>query len=329
MFGKIIGTGAYIPERVLTNEDLTSYVETDNQWIIDRTGIEKRHVMKEETTVDMATMAAKRALVSANIPSQKIDLIIVSSVSSNVILPNAACVVQSRIGATNASCFDINSACTGFLTAYNIAQSQINAGIIETALIIGSEGLSRLVDWSDRGTCILFGDGAGAVVLSREENAVFETVMHADGSQGEALTMDSAFAHRTRLIDNGMSVTDETQNKRQYIDMDGQSIFRFATRQVPECIDELLNKMNKSKDDIDLFVLHQANKRILQAIGRRLKVDEDKIPMNIMKYGNTSSACIPILLNQLVTEGKVKAGDRIVMSGFGAGLTWGATYLEW
>lgn len=329
MFGKIVGTGSYLPKRVLTNEDLTKYVDTDNQWIVERTGIEQRHVMAEdETTVDMAAMAAKRALESAQISAEEIDLIILSSVSANVILPNAACEVQSRIGAVNASCVDINSACTGFLTAYNIAQSQINTGIIETALIIGAEGLSRLVNWNDRGTCILFGDGAGAAVVKKHKDAVFETVIHADGSQGQALTMDTSFSRRVRAID---SIEDAgiSDGKNQFISMDGQSIFRFAARQVPACIQELMEKMSITTENVDLFILHQANKRILQAIARRLGVDEKKVPMNLMNSGNTSSACIPILLDELAKTGKIHTGDRIVMSGFGAGLTWGATYFTW
>ncbi|MBR3646729.1 MAG: ketoacyl-ACP synthase III [Lachnospiraceae bacterium] len=329
MFGKIVGTGSYLPNRVLTNEDLTKYVDTDDEWIVERTGIEQRHVMAvDETTVDMAVMAAQRAIESAQISAEEIDLIILSSVSANVILPNAACVVQSKIGAINAGCFDINSACTGFLTAYNIAQSQINTGLINTALIIGAEGLSRLVDWNDRGTCILFGDGAGAAIIKKDESAVFETVIHADGSQGRALTMDTSFSSRVRAIDS-MDNAGRNDGVNQFISMDGQSIFRFAVRQVPACIQELLDKMEITSDDVDLFILHQANKRILQSIAKRLKVDEKKVPINLMNSGNTSSACIPILLDELARTGKIHSGDRVVMSGFGAGLTWGATYFTW
>ena len=329
MFGKIVGTGSYLPNRVLTNEDLTKYVDTDDEWIVERTGIEQRHVMAvDETTVDMAVMAAQRAIESAQISAEEIDLIILSSVSANVILPNAACVVQSKIGAINAGCFDINSACTGFLTAYNIAQSQINTGLINTALIIGAEGLSRLVDWNDRGTCILFGDGAGAAIIKKDESAVFETVIHADGSQGRALTMDTSFSSRVRAIDS-MDNAGRNDGVNQFISMDGQSIFRFAVRQVPACIQELLDKMEITSDDVDLFILHQANKRILQSIAKRLKVDEKKVPINLMNSGNTSSACIPILLDELARTGKIHSGDRVVMSGFGVGLTWGATYFTW
>lgn len=325
MFGKIIGTGSYVPEKILKNDDLAQFVETSDEWIRERTGVEQRHVMTGETTADMAVKAAQKAIESAGINPEEVDMIIVSSVSSNLILPNTACYVQEQIGAVNATCFDINTACTGFMMAYNTVQSYINTGLIETALIIGAEGLSRIVDWSDRGTCILFGDGAGAAIVRKDENAVFETVMHADGKGGSALTCDTAYASRKRAFDEEEVVESEVDNT--YVRMDGKEVFRFAVKQVPMCIEELMEKMNITEADIDMFILHQANKRIIQGIVKRLGIAEEKAPMNVMKYGNTSSACIPILLDELVNDGKIKDGDRIIMSGFGAGLTWAATYM--
>lgn len=325
MFGKIIGTGSYVPEKILTNNDLAQFVETTDEWVRERTGVEERHVMQDETTADMAVKAAEKAVAAAGISAEEIDMIIVSSVSSNLILPNTACFVQEAIGAVNASCFDVNTACTGFMTAYNTVQSYINTGLIETALIIGAEGLSRIVDWSDRGTCILFGDGAGAAVIKKDETAVFDTVMHADGSKGKALTCENGYASRKRLFDteqNDTEIRDLT-----YVDMDGQEVFRFAVKQVPMCINELLEKMAITEKDVDLFLLHQANRRIIESVAKRIGTTMDKVPMNIMKYGNTSSACIPILLDELVREDRIKKGDRVVMSGFGAGLTWSATYM--
>lgn len=345
MFGKIIGTGSYIPEQFITNEDLTNYIDTSDEWITDRTGVKKRHIMQDETTADMAAEAAKKAVERAGINADEIDMIIVSSVSSNVILPNTACYVQDKIGAVNAFCFDINTACTGFIMAYNTVQSYINTGLVQTALIIGAEGLSKIVDWSDRGTCILFGDGAGAAIVRKDDKAVFDTVMYADGSMGAALTCNNGFAYRATLIDKteNKSIYQNEENKQiskhsqendwnqvqnTYVQMNGQEIFRFAVKQVPECIQELMKKIQINKDEIDMFVLHQANSRILQGIAKRLKVPLEKIPMNVSEYGNTSSACIPILLDELFREGKLKEGDKIIISGFGAGVTLAATYLE-
>lgn len=326
MFGKIIGTGSYIPKRMITNQELTNYIDTSDEWIIERTGVKKRHIMENETTADMAVEAAKKAVEHAGIEADEIDMIVVSSVSSNVILPNTACYVQDKIGAANAFCFDINTACTGFIMAYNTVQSYIDSGLVQTALIIGAEGLSNIVDWSDRGTCILFGDGAGAAVIRKDESAVFETVMHADGSKGAALTCDNEFSYRGRAIDKERNVKYGKENT--YVQMNGQEIFRFAVKQVPECIKELMEKRQITADEIDMFILHQANLRILQGIAKRLKVPMEKVPVNVSEYGNTSSACIPILLDELFRTEKLKAGHKIIMSGFGAGVTLAATYLE-
>lgn len=328
MYGKIIGTGSYTPARVIDNTELTNYIETSDEWIKERTGVARRHVMENESTSDMAVKAAARAIENAGINPEEIDMIIVSSVSSDLILPNTACFVQSKVGAVNATCFDMNSACTGFMMAYNTVQGYINAGMIDTALIIGAEGLSRIVNWEDRGTCILFGDGAGAAVIRKDETAVFETVMGADGNEGDALTCESSYASRARKIDADDEAMTNNDTDKQYVGMDGQRVFRFAVKTVPSCIKELMEKMNITTDDIDLFILHQANKRIVEAIAKRIGAPIEKVPMNMMEYGNTSSACIPILLDELNNAGMLKSGQRIIMSGFGAGLTWAATYME-
>jgi 3-oxoacyl-[acyl-carrier-protein] synthase-3 len=327
MFGKIIGTGSYIPERKITNNKLTELVETNDEWIRERTGIGARHVMTDENTAEMAYMAARSAVQNSGVDVLQIDLIIVSSVSSNLILPNTACYVQEKIGARNAMCFDLNTACTGFMVAYNTAQTYINAGLINTALIIAAEGLSKLVDWSDRETCILFGDGAGAAVIAKDTDAVFDTVMHADGSGGNALFMENDFAARVIPFVKKNDKDDGIVGAN-YISMNGREVFMFAVDKVPKCIKELLGKIEKTVDDIDWFVLHQANERIISSITKRIKADSAKVPVNIAEYGNTSSACIPILLDEMMREGKLKKGDKIIMSGFGAGLTWSATYLE-
>ena len=302
MFGKIIGTGSYAPDNVVCNNDLKEFFETDDQWIRERTGIKRRHIMTDESTSYMACRAAEKAIENAGISCEKIDLIIVSTVSSDTILPSTACIVQDQLKATNAMCFDINVACTG---------------LVETALVIGAEGLSQIVDWTDRTTAILFGDGAGAAIIKKDEKARFETVMHSDGSMGGALTCENSIQYR--------GIND---SKKTFVSMNGQEVFRFAVRKVPECIEELISKMKIEKSEIDLFLLHQANKRILESIGKRLKVSMDLIPENVSEYGNTSSASIPILLDEMVRDGKIQKGNKIIMAGFGAGLTWSAVYLE-
>lgn len=307
MIGKICGTGSYVPSEYLDNNDLSQMVDTSDEWIRERTGIVKRHIAKEETTVSMAAKAAKKALESAGVQPEEIDLLLVSTISSNVILPCTACEVQKEIHAVHATCFDLNAACTGFLFAYNTAQAYIANGMSKNALVIGAESLSNLVDWEDRGTCILFGDGAGAAVLKAESGEMYAAVTHSDGEKGDALTCDMG----------------------AFMKMDGQEVFKFAVRQVPAGISEVLQKNGLSVDDIDYFILHQANRRIVEAVAKRMKVEIEKFPMNLQEYGNTSSASIPLLLDELNRQGKLKKGQKLIFAGFGAGLSWGASILEW
>ncbi|MFI3172144.1 MAG: beta-ketoacyl-ACP synthase III [Eubacteriales bacterium] len=327
MIGIVKGTGSYIPKRCVSNEELSQMVDTNDTWIQERTGVKNRHVIEDETTVSMAVKAAESAIASAGIEARDLDMIIVATLSSNVVMPSTACMVQEQIGAINATCFDLNAACSGFLFAYNTAQSYIATGMGSTILIIGAESLSNIVDWSDRGTCILFGDGAGAVVVQASEGAFYPPVMHANGAKGSALTCDTVHSRKTLLNKESDSISDITNTGYMY--MNGQEVFKFAVRQVPTCIEELLGRINIDKDEIDYFILHQANRRIVESVAKRLKVDISKFPMNLMEYGNTSSASIPILLDELNRDEVLKPGMKLVMSGFGAGLTWGATYLEW
>lgn len=321
MIGVIKGTGSCVPERVLTNDDLAGMVETNDAWIRERTGVVHRHIAEKETTVRMAAEAAGQALANAGVSAEEIDLIIVATISSEVILPCTACEVQKRIGAVHAACFDMNTACTGFLFAYNTAQAYIRTGICRKAIIVGAECLSNLVDWSDRGTCILFGDGAGAAVLCAEDReAGFEMVMHSDGTGGGALTCESRHQRNWK---------DKILTKDCYIQMDGQAVFKFAVRKVPEAIQELLDQAGEEKGQIDLYILHQANRRIIEAVAKRLGEDISKFPMNLAEYGNTSSASIPILLDELHRSGQLRRGQKIVMAGFGAGLSWGASLITW
>ncbi len=334
MIGKIRGTGSYAPAKALDNNDLSKFIDTNDEWIQDRTGIAKRHVIEEDTTVSMATKAAQRALENAKVAAQEIDLILLSTCSSNIILPCTACEVQKNLGAVNAVSFDLNAACSGFLFALNTAQAYIHAGMIKTALIIGAESLSNIMDWKDRGTAILFGDGAGAVVLTAEEGTIYPCVMHSDGAKGDALLCQSRFRKEQSATLELVSKEAEIPGiagfpADTYVQMNGQDVFRFAVNKVPKCIEELLEVCGKTTQDIDLFILHQANKRIVESVAKRLHTEIERFPMNLMEYGNTSSASIPILLDELNREGKLKTGMKLVLSGFGAGLSWGAAYMEW
>lgn len=307
MIGRICGTGAYVPSNDLDNNDLAKIVDTSDEWIRERTGIVKRYIAQEDTTVSMAVKAVEKALESSEVEAEEVDLILVSTISSNVVMPCTACEVQKAIGAVNATCFDVNAACTGFLFAYNTAQAYIASGIYRTVLVVGAEALSKITDWNDRGTCILFGDGAGAVILKAEAEGVLSMITHSNGAKGDAL-----------LCGTGGK-----------IQMDGQAVFKFAVKQVPQCIEELLGKNSVEIDEISYFVLHQANRRIVESVAKRLKTGIEKFPMNLQEYGNTSSASIPILLDEMNRKGLLKRGQKVVLAGFGAGLSWGASLIEW
>lgn len=318
MAAKICATGSCLPRYQMPNEEWTGYVETSDDWIRERTGIESRHIAKEESCVSLAAGAAKRALERANVTADAIDLLLVSTISSEYVMPCAACEVQAAIGADKAVCFDLNAACSGFILAYNTAVSGIEAGLYQTALVIGSECMSHLISWKDRSTCILFGDGAGAVLLKASERRSYLPVAHSDGRQKAALTMKSRH-------DGGRDFLAAEYD----LQMDGQAVFKFAVRKVPEVIREVLEKNQLRMEDIRYFLLHQANRRIIEAVARHLGIAVEKFPMNVAHCGNTSSASIPILLDELNHEGKLQKGDRLVLAGFGAGLTWGATVVEW
>lgn len=318
MAAKICATGSCLPRYQMPNEEWTGYVETSDSWIRERTGIESRHIAKEESCVSLAAGAAKRALERANVTADAIDLLLVSTISSEYVMPCAACEVQAAIGADKAVCFDLNAACSGFILAYNTAVSGIEAGLYQTALVIGSECMSHLISWKDRSTCILFGDGAGAVLLKASERRSYLPVAHSDGRQKAALTMRSRH-------DGGRDFLAAEYD----LQMDGQAVFKFAVRKVPEVIREVLEKNHLRMEDIRYFLLHQANRRIIEAVARHLGIAVEKFPMNVAHCGNTSSASIPILLDELNHEGKLQKGDRLVLAGFGAGLTWGATVVEW
>lgn len=318
---KIIGTGSALPENQVFNTDLEKMMDTSDEWIRERTGIVSRHISAGETVAELAGKACVRALDNAGYAPEQIDLLLVATCSPERAVPSVACQVQSSIGAENAVAMDLNAACAGFLFALHTAFAYVEAGIYKNALIVGAEVLSKILDWNDRGTCILFGDGAGAVVVERtEKGGVLGFVQHSDGKKGDVLQCD------TRELKNPyVSVPMESP----FVRMDGREVFAFAVRQVPAGIQEALEKTGKRKEDVDLFILHQANRRIIEGIAKRLTVDIERFPVNLDRVGNMSSAAIPVLLDELNRQGALKRGMTLVLSGFGAGLTWGACVLEW
>ena len=320
MTARIIGTGSAVPEQIVTNEDLSKIVETSDEWISSRSGIKERRVAKEETTTSLAILAGKRALENAGVTAEEIEVIIVATCTPDYFFPNTACQVQEAIGAKHAVAFDLSAACSGFLFALSTVQAYIKGGIYQKALIIGAETMSKMIDWSDRSTCVLFGDGAGAAVVSAEETGVLELVQKSDGTGKGVL---SCKARETRNLLNHESET------KEYLYMEGQPVFKFAVKTVPECVEEVLKKAEVKKEEIRYYILHQANSRIIQSVAKRLKEPEEKFPMNLSLYGNTSAASIPILLDEMNRNGLLNRGDKLVLSGFGAGLTWGAVLLEW
>lgn len=320
------GTGSYIPSHVMDNNSIAELVDTNDEWIRERTGIIRRHIVTEETTVSMAAEAGRRALDMAGIPAEDIDLLLVSTISSNVILPCCACEVQKRLGAVNATCFDLSAACTGFVLAYNTAVAYLAGGIYQKALIIGSESLSNLTNWKDRGTCILFGDGAGAAVLRADGSRMYLPATHSDGSKGGALSLKSR--HDRNVLTEAQRERDGRQDE-YLMKMDGKAVFQFAVKRVPEVVREVLEKNQVEQSSIDWYLLHQANRRIVESVAKRLGEPAEKFPVNIQEYGNTSSASIPILLDEMNRKGMLKSGQKLVLAGFGAGLTWGASLVEW
>lgn len=318
---KIIGTGYELPAFEADNQFLSTLVETSDEWIRERTGIRRRRLAREETTTSLAAGAAKKALARANRKAEEIELLIVATITSDTKTPSTACRVQAELKATNAVAFDINAACSGFLYAIHIADAFIRSGIYRNVLLIGAETLSKLVDWTDRGTCVLFGDGAGAAVLTAsEEGGVLAQSVGSNGEKWEVLSC------------MGRPLQNPVCPKKQelgYLKMNGQEVFKFAIRSVPLCIEQALERANLPAEEVTWFLLHQANKRIIQSVAKRLKQPEEKFPMNIETCANTSAASLPILLAQMEEEGRLKAKDKVVLSGFGAGLTWGACVLEW
>ncbi|MDY4671266.1 MAG: beta-ketoacyl-ACP synthase III [Oliverpabstia sp.] len=323
MKARITGTGSYLPEKIVSNDELAKWVDTSDEWISSRTGIKKRRIAVGETVEGMATEAAKRALENSGTAPKQIQMIIVATCSKEQCFPSIACQVQKAVGAVSAAAFDLSAACSGFLYALNTAHAYIKAGIYKKILIVGTEVLSELVDWKDRSTCVLFGDGAGAVVVEANEQGLDGFVQYADGSKGDVLTCKG---RRKNWFPDGEGDMEPTDS---HIFMNGQEVFKFAVKKVPECIEQVLEQTGYKKGEIRWYFLHQANSRIIQSVAKRLQEAEEKFPMNLMEYGNTSAASIPILLDEMNRKGELVRGDKVVLSGFGAGLTWAAALLTW
>jgi len=325
----ITGTGSYLPEKVMTNADLERIVDTTDDWITSRTGIRERRIAADdEATSDLATKAALKAMEQAHVSAEELDLIIVATISPDTFFPATACFVQRKLGAKNAVCFDISAACSGFLYALQVARHFINAGNRNTALIIGAEKLSSMVNWEDRNTCVLFGDGAGAAVVrgdadsSNTSRRILSSVMFSDGNQTDILVVPGG--------GSACPITPENAgDKLNTIRMEGREVYKNAVNAMRDAAEQALQKAGLTADDIDMVIPHQANRRIIEAITDRLGIPAERTFVNLEKYGNTSAAAVAIALDEANRSGAIKTGDIILLVAFGAGLTWAATVIEW
>lgn len=319
---QILGIGSAVPERIMTNEDLSKLVETNDEWITTRTGMKERRISEGENTSDLAAKAAVKALEKAGMTAEQIDLIVVATSTPDALSPSTACFVQAKIGAKNAACFDISAACAGFVYALNIARQFVKTGQSKAALVIGADVLSKVTDWTDRNTCVLFGDGAGAAVVAPgEQDGVLSAFMGAEGTKAEFLGIHSV------PVKNPFVTPKEV--KDIIIHMDGKEVFRFAGGIVVEGIDKVLKDVGCTLDDIKYIVPHQANIRIIEYAAKKLGVDESKFYVNLQRYGNTSAASIPIAVDEMFKDGLIEKGDKLIFIAFGAGFTWSVALVEW
>lgn len=316
-YARIIGMGSYLPAKVLTNDQLAQFVDTSDEWISTRTGISKRHIVEQEKCTDLAYEAAKKALENADFPASKLDAIIVATTTADKIFPSAACTVQYRLGAGQCCSFDIQAVCTGFIYALGVANAMILSKQYKTVLVIGSETMSKLIDWNDRSTCVLFGDGAGAMLLQADQQpGIISSVLHADGKYEELL-------HAPILS----SAKDE--NSIAYLRMEGNKIFKIAVNNMGKVLQETLNKAQMNDAQLDWVIPHQANIRIIQSIAKKLKMPMDRVIVTVEKHANTSAASIPLAFDDAVQNNKIKKGDNCIMTAFGGGLTWGSCLLKY
>ena len=322
VFARIAGTGSYLPEKVLTNADLEQFVETSDEWIASRTGIRQRHVAAEgETTGDLAFHAATRALEAAGVAASEIELIVLGTTTPDIIFPSTACLLQHRLGANGCAAMDVNAACSGFLYALSVADAFIRAGTVKTALVVGAETLTRMLDWSDRSTCVLFGDGAGAVVLKADhETGILSTHLHADGGKKELLY---------NPVGVSVGFKPEEKNAGVRVLMTGNDVFKYAVKALDSVVDETLEANGLQKSDLDWLIPHQANLRIIQATAKRLDMSMDRVVVTVDRHGNTSAGSVPLALDEAVRSGRVQRGQLLLLEAFGGGFTWGSALLRY
>ncbi len=320
IYSRIAGTGSYLPEKILTNHDLEKMVDTSHEWIVERTGIEKRHIAAEgQSTCDLGEIAAKRAMEMAGKTAEDIDLIVFATTTPDLIFPSTACLLQKKLGIAGGAAFDIQAVCTGFVYALGVADKFIKSGSHKCALVIGAETLSNILDWTDRGTCILFADGAGAVVLeASEEEGIMSTHLHADGQYESLLNTSGGLSRNKALLDSGGA----------YVQMKGNEVFRMAVNTLGRIVDETLEHNNLEKSDVDWLIPHQANIRIIKATAKKLKMNMDHVVVTVNEHGNTSAASVPLALDTAVRDGRVKRGDTILLEAFGGGFTWGSALIR-
>lgn len=322
VFARIAGTGSYLPEKILTNADLEKIVETSDQWIRERTGIQQRHIAAEgQTTVDLAEQAALRAMEAAGISASELDLIVMGTTTPDIIFPSSACLLQARIGANGCPAFDVNAACSGFIFALATADKFIRSGAAKTVLVVGAETLTRMLDWSDRNTCVLFGDGAGAVVLKADaETGILSTHLHSDGGKKELL-------YNPVGVSAGFKFDEKNAGLR--VLMAGSDVFKHAVKALDSVVDEALEANGIEKTELDWLIPHQANLRIIEATAKRLAMPMERVVLTVHKHGNTSAASVPLALDEAVRSGKLQRGQLVLLEAFGGGFTWGSALLRY
>jgi 3-oxoacyl-[acyl-carrier-protein] synthase-3 len=320
-----VGTGSYLPERVMTNAHLEEMVDTTEEWIVSRTGMKERHIAADgEAASHMAAAAAARALESSGVAAESVDMLLVATSTPDMVFPSTGCLTQARIGASNAFCMDISAACSGFLYAMEVGRQFVATGSVDTVLVVGSEKMSSIVDWTDRGTCVLFGDAAGAVVLraGNGDGGILTSVLGSDGNLGDLLKVP---AGGSQMPASEASVRDNLHT----IKMSGREVFKYAVNNMSAAADQALKDCGLTIDDVACIVPHQANQRIIQAIGQKVGAHDDQFYVNVDKYGNTSAASVGVALDEVSRSGRLKDGDLVLFVAFGAGFTWGATVMEW
>ncbi len=319
-FSRITGTGSYLPDKVLTNADLEKMVDTSDTWIVERTGIRERRIARDgETTCDLAEQAARRALEHSGLGLDAVELIVVATTTADKVFPSTACLLQGRLGISGCPAFDVQAVCTGFIYALSVADQFIRSGHVRNALVVGAETMSRIIDWTDRGTCVLFADGAGAVVLeASDEPGIMSTHIHADGAYEHLLTVDGG-------ISEGY---DQTAQGKAYLRMQGNEVFRVAVNTLGRIVDETLEANGLDKSDVDWLVPHQANIRIIAATARKLKMSMDNVVVTVDTHGNTSGASVPLALDTAVKDGRIKRGELLLLEAFGGGFTWGSALVR-